>query len=461
MGVSAQVQGHAVFSQQRRQLFAVFHMVTAAVRVAAFPCQEIEVSRAEDGQSPFFRMFEHLFRPAEGFLGNEGLVVMPHAGSRQVDRPGAVAAQIHHQKAQVVTLHKVAQGRGVTAVRLVKAEVRVIRRKFDLPDGRQIMVSRQDIDIKARLLGIFQLLRQRLVAVGLAAVDQIAGEQDELCPLFLCVPEQGVHQLEIIPGRGQRRPVCAVVRVQVQVGANRDAQPLRRRKSSLLRGGRPGPVQYRRRCLIPLLFRADRGLPVPALGAVVAELRVAAAGDHDFLGVRRPEAAAFFICVTIQDAVPVSVYTEIRHFPGLSRGIGRQHHKPRHPVRVRGGKGRRRDAAEGMAREDPVLIIIRRHQALCRVDAKEGKMQRHFRKKAVHSAVRDPPHERRVGRGLYLCARIEHERCVLSRSVKEPGAEKAVSQYRFLREHGACLNGSPVINREVEENGTQQNHQRA
>ena len=182
-----------------------------------------------------------------------------------------------------------------------------------------------------------------------------------------------------------------------------------------------------------------------------------AAGDHQFFGILRPEGSAFFVAFPAEDTVPVSIDTEKRHVPLLTRRVGSQQHKPCDGVCVRARIARSRDAAEGVACDDPVCIALGFDDLIGGIHAEECKVKRHFNKITVCPIRRDFIKQRRIGRSLHFRSGIEDERGVLARSVKKPGTCTEAGRDRIsVGQCMPCPLPRPVIDREVQQHDAHQ-----
>ena len=108
------------------------------------------------------------------------------------------------------------------------------------------MVAREDIDRQSVRLGFFELLNQRRMPMRLAAVDKIPGQDQECRPLPLHIAEQRVDKFQAefkLCGTDAARPA---VRIQMQVGGNRDPQARRGRRLRQNRNLRAGGMRAAR-----------------------------------------------------------------------------------------------------------------------------------------------------------------------------------------------------------------------
>ena len=83
------------------------------------------------------------------------------------------------------------------------------------------MISGQHIDRQAFPFRLTQFLRQRLMPMRFAAVDQISCEEEHLRSLLSGIPEQGVNKFHVVNNLVPLT-LIRVVRVQMEVGSHRN-----------------------------------------------------------------------------------------------------------------------------------------------------------------------------------------------------------------------------------------------
>ena len=148
-----------------------------------------------------------------------------------------IARGVHHQKTEIVAHDAVAERGAIAAESVFIAEVGIQGGKLPLADGREIVVAGQDKDRETARLRRAKLLGKGLVVLAFAEVHEIPGEEQKLRSLRRRVKEQRVDELGIVGHGAEAGFFVRVVGIKMQVGRDRDAQPLRLRQG---RGGRCG-----------------------------------------------------------------------------------------------------------------------------------------------------------------------------------------------------------------------------
>ena len=178
--VAAQVQLHAVRPKQLNRL------LLAGKRGAVRRAQRI-VARRNHLPAHFPGFFKLLLHPQERFILQKGI-------AHQL----GIAVCIQQQEHLIAQHHAVAQRRGIPAVRLSIAKVRIELGKLvgaDLPD---VVIAGQHDDRHALLLRCAQLFDQRLVLRQPSLIGDVPQQQHDVGAAIHRVPQECVDDLQVI-----------------------------------------------------------------------------------------------------------------------------------------------------------------------------------------------------------------------------------------------------------------------